>query len=283
MLYFIKDGVPPDYSNDSIKLTIRKNPSIKSWNPFVEDVKFKLYLSPEIVNLKKYNGYYIEAKERDVHHLSVFTMPSIGFYNQSNNNGYSVKYNQISLLSLGIGYRYTPYKKSYEMSASLYYSAISSTSNQISRTGNSSVDIPGEYGGNLYGIYRPEVSQFSLFSGIDYESFSSFNLQYVLNNDVVVVDTNNIVYLTLGFDLHPNFMEKLSLRMSLSKSIFSNYSSANSSTTKVNISGIKYMLFINYMFNEKWSAGAMFKGHSFSGDNDLSIQRFGAGVTYTFF
>lgn len=283
VIYFLKEGTPPVRANESLSLTMKKNASIKTWNPLASDVRFKLYLDPAIVDLKKYNTYYLMDKEKDVHHLSLSSMPSFGQFSQSNNNGYNVKYNQISFLSLGLGYLYTPFKRPYNVSASFYYSTISPTSNQISSGGSTSVDIPGEYGLTVYGVYKPEFSQFSFYTGLDFESFSSFNIQNILSNNTIVIDTNNVYYLTVGINFKPNFMEKLSLKLSLSKSFFTSYSSDLSSGSKVQLSGIKILAFLNYQLDEKWFINTMYKSHSFSGDNDLSINRLGVGVSYLLF
>lgn len=283
VLTFFKPGTQLSEANNSLLVTMKKNPSITSWNPIKSDIIFKLYLDPKITDLPKYNSYSIRYKEKDIHHINIFSMPSIGFFSQSNNNGYTVKYNQISMLSLGLNYLYAPYKSVFNMSASFYYSTISSTSNQIVSGDNVTVDIPAEYGGNIYAIYKPDRNPLSFYSGLDIESFSSFNLENILNKSVVTIDTNNILYATAGLNYRPTNFEKYLFKFSVSKSVVSSYSSALSSNQKVNISGMKIITFLSYQINDKWSLSAMFKVHSFSGDNDLSIKRLGLGLGYSFF
>lgn len=283
VIYFFKEGTNPVDANESLKVTMKQNPSIKQWNPLAKDTTFKLYLDPKITDLKKYREYFIKNKQSDTHHIVLSTMPSIGFYSQSNKNGYVVKYNQISLVSMGATYLYTPFVSPYHMSASLYYSMISSTSNQISSGTTKEVDIPAEYGLNVYGIYAKRNSQFQYYAGLDYENFSSFNIQNIITNDSVSIDSNTVYYLTAGLNYKPRAIEKLSVKLAVSKSIISKAEPGLAASTPAELSGIKYILFLNYSFNEKWSANAMFKGHNFSGDNDLSVNRVGIGVSYQLF
>lgn len=288
MLYFYKDrmslsGISEasilSQANEAIVLTMNKNPLIRSWNPLIYDVEIKLYLDPSLVDFKK----VIKYKQKDAHHFSLSSMPSFGQFSQSNNAGFNVKYDQISYFSIGIGYLYTPYKNPFHMSASIYYSTISPAANQVSNVGAASVDIPAEYGGNLYGIYKPESIQFSFYSGIDFERFSSFNMQNILNNSTIAIDTNSIYYITAGLNFKPNFLEKVVFKVSFSRSIFSDFSSTLNSSSKVKLSGLRMLAFITYRLDNKWSFNFMYKGHSFSGDNDLSIKRVGAGISYYLF
>lgn len=282
-LSFLKDNVKPPEANRSLVLTMKNNPKIKNWNPFIKNETFKLYLDPSIVDLKKYNAAYQALKQKDLHHLSIFSMPSIGYFTQSNNTGFTVKYNQISMFSIGMAYLYTPYKGPVNVSASFYYSSISSTTNQLGTAATStSVNIPNEYGFNIYANLSNKDA-LSFYAGVDYESFSSFNLETILNTGSVIIDTNNVLYATAGVNYRPGFMEKLLLRFSLSKSIFTTYSSEVDVTNKVTISGLKMLFYVNYKINDKWSVAAMFKNHDFSGENDLSINRIGLGLNYSFF
>lgn len=283
VLQFLKEGTPPENANQTLILTMKKNPSIKSWNPIKSNVIFKLFLDPAIVDLKKYNYYYAEHKKNDAHHLSVSVMPYIGFFSQSNKSGYNLKYNQISLTSLEMKYIYAPYKKSLGISANFYYSMISSTSNQISDNQSSSVDIPAEYGGNLYGFYKPELRQFSFFAGLDFENFSSFNIENILNSDSIAIDSNNVNYITLGTNFAPTTLENFVFKLAVSKSLTTKTTNAVSTTQQIKLSGIKVLFLINYQLNEKWTLDMSVKNHNFSGDNELSIRRFGLGINYSFF
>jgi opacity protein-like surface antigen len=275
VLKFMKEGVPQSAANDSLIVTMKKNPQIKKWNPFLSDAVFKLYLDPKIVDLKAYNKYYTEINEQYVHHFALFTTPSIGFFSQSDSGGYTLKYNQISYINLGGTYLYTPYQKMFHMSMSFYYSTISSTTNQTNSDSSSTVNIPSEYGANVYALYNSD-SRFTFYGGIDYEKFSIFNLQQLQADNVVSVDDMNVFYATLGMKYTAKFNEKLNF-----KSLTSTVSSSNS--TKVSLSGIKVLVGMNYNFNEKWSLNSFLKNHNFDGDNTLTITRFGVGASYNFF
>lgn len=280
VLKFMKEGVQPSAANESLIVTMKKNPQIKKWNPFLADGVFKLYLDPKIVNLKAYNQYYTEMNERNTHHFGLFTTPSIGFFSQADSTGYTLKYNQISFINLGAVYLYTPYQKMFHMSMSLYYSTISSTTNQTSTSSSSTVNIPSEYGANVYALYNSD-SRFTFYGGIDYEKFSIFNLQQLQNEGIISVDDMNVFYATLGLKYTTKFNDKLSFKLSFAKSLTSTVSSSN--TAKVSLSGIRVLLGMNYNFNEQWSLNSFLKNHNFDGDNTLSITRFGVGVGYNFF
>lgn len=284
ILPFFKPGIPPSNLDESLAQTTKNNPEIKNWDQLTAGQKIKIYLDPSIADLKKYHAYYENGRELNAHHFVVFSMPSIGYFSQSNNSGYSLTYKQISLLSLGCGYLYAPPKNSLNLSSSFYYSTISATTNNVSNAsngGSSSVQIPGEYGGNIYAIFKQKLEKFSFYSGIDIENFSSFNIENILNQDNIIIDTNTLIYLTGGLNFNPVAIDNLEFKFSLSKSILSNYSSTLTTSQKITLSGIKTLLFINYKLNPKWSINSMFKAHYFSGDNDLSINRFGMGITYT--
>ena len=281
ILYFLEPGLPHHKANKTLKMTMYKNPDIKVWNPLTNDAVFKIYFDPTIVNAKRFKEYYFESKKKSAHHLSISSIPSIGYFSQSNATGFTVKYNQISFFSLGVNYTYAPLRYNLSFNGSVYYSTISAATNQINGA-NSSVSIPGEYGVTLYGTFFPR-DRISYYTGIDYESFSSFNLENITVRNTVSVDNNSAIYLTAGLNFRPAFARKLMFKTSISKSLITNNSSAANATREVDISGYKILFFVNYMLNEKWSTHAMFKSHNFSGDNELSINRFGLGVGYSFF
>ena len=188
----------------------------------------------------------------------------------------------MSLVSLGVGYIFTPFNSLYSLNSSFYYSTVSSPSNQVNNS-SSSIEIPGEYGLTFYGVYSPIKSQVSYFGGIDFESFSSFNLQNITTNGAITIDNNTITYLTAGFNFRPDFINKLNLKLSYSKSLISTYTSAAATDNDVKISGFKFSISTSYQLNKNWSVNAIFKSHNFGGDNDLSISRFGLGVSYLIF
>lgn len=320
---FLKPGVPPVKANNSLILTMKQNSGIKIWNPLAADTVFDLYLDKEIVDLAKYDAFaklaqeikpVVAEKEKIVekekvvekvvekvaekekvaevesakkpgtnHHLNVFTMPSFGSFTQENSKGYSVSYNQISPLSLGLGYGYAPAGGLFQASASFYYSTILAVSNHLSSGENADVAVPGEFGGNGYGLYKPSSSQFSYFAGFDLESFSVFNMQNISTNNTIVIDNIKVYYATLGANYIPRAMDKFLLKLSFAKSVVSTYTPALAAGTPVEISGYKILLFMNYQITEKWSVSAMLKSHNFSGDNALTINRLGLGVSYFIF
>lgn len=282
VLSFIKEGVPPVKANSSLVTTMKKNPDIKAWNPLKNDSVFKLYLDPTIVNQKRFDDYFASVKKGIEHSLALSTIPTIGYFEQSNPQGISVNYTQISLLNLGMNYFYRPNYTEFGLSSGLYYATIVETKNELS-TETATVEIPADYGFNVYADYLPKNSQFSYFGGIDFESFSTFHLATIPTVEEIEIDSNKIIYITAGLNYRPGFLEDALLRFSLSNSMVSNYSSTSTSTEEVKISGIKFIIYADYQFSESWSLSGHIKGQRFNGDNELSVNRLGLGLTYKLF
>lgn len=281
-LLFLKKDLVPARANPSIALTLKKNNHIKKWNPLKENVVFDLFIDGTILDTNKLKDFLSKNNVQTNHHLSLFSMPSIGFFSQSNSSGFSVKYNQISFLSLGLSYSYSPAYSFWSYQCSAYYSSIAAASNQINGVGGS-VDIPAEYGANIYVNYNLKNTQTQFYTGLDLENFSSFNLESIVTNGDVGIDNHNIYYVTLGSTIKLKNLEGMSVKASLSKSVVSTYQSSVNSNQKLEISGFKFMTMFSYQISEKWSTHLLFKSHSLSGDNKLQINRFGIGMQYLLF
>lgn len=284
---FVKKDTPQDSISESVFITKKKNINIKDWDNLKKGDIVKLYLVPQSVDQEKFKIYKKFNNEKNRSRMSVFLMPSVGYFSQSKTGTAAVKYVQLSPVALGISYGFSPSEKKYSFNTSLYYSYLLSTSNKGDTAGvnASNVSIPPEIGGNIYGEYFYEKENISVYSGIDGEQFSSFDLNGVLNDDKIYLDRNLIFYVTVGIAKNISYnQEKFSMKLSISKSFFGSFESGRpDSLNGAKLSGYKMMLYFNYQVSNKWSIGSLVKYHSFSGDNTLSSLRIGAGINYHVF
>jgi hypothetical protein len=181
----------------------------------------------------------------------------------------------------------TPQGSDFGISASIYYSYLLPTTSKGAdgTTPPNKVSIPPELGGNLYGLF-PIQEWPILYGGLDIEKFSSFNLDGIVNENIVYIDRNTILYITAGI------IKKISegnssytFKFSLSKSIMGTFENGNPDplSQKTILSGYKIMAFTSIKMSPDWSTDMMVKYHSFSGDITLSTMRIGVGLTYSGF
>lgn len=286
-----------------VKKIIRENQNIKDWRKLPEGESIQLFVSSDFIDLKKYENY----KEENLQALknveeknqvndspvglkgSIFYMASIGNFTQTAKDVAEISFKQNSPVSLGTSFSFYPKNKHYSFSFSTYYShLLASASNLTSET----ISIPPEIGGNIFGEYRLEKSDFILYAGPDYEKFSAFNLRGLQNDKKVYVDKINITYLTVGVAKSYMIFDKLFFtKIGLSKTLLSQYQ-ANAPVSESDASdfidngkytGFRLLLYLNYKISQKFYIHSLFKYHTLSGPSDLSSLRIGVGVGYILF
>lgn len=285
------------------KKTIKENPNIKDWNHLPANEIIRLSISDNFLDLEKYKAYQSKMQYQENVKItaiannrefeknkpapdsyptgikgSVFTMSSLGNYEQKANNE-SISFQQNSPMTLGGAFSYYTQNKLYSFSTSVYLSYLSTSVNSQT-TGT--ISPPLEKGGNFYGEYRTDKYNMTFYSGLDLENFSALNLRSFQLNNKVYLDSITASYLTLGvtrpFTL---FNKKFFTKISVSKSLMTTYKSADQNAEKY--SGSKFLFYLNYKLNDKFYLHSLIKYHTMSGPSDLTIFRIGVGVGYNLF
>lgn len=285
------------------KKTMKDNPAIKDWNHLPENSIIDLSISDDFLDLEKYNAYQTKRQYQETVKIatllknselekkmsisdlppvgfkgSIFTMSSLGSYDQKINNT-SITFKQNSPLTFGGAFSYYPQDNLYSFSTSAYVSYLSTSVN--SQTAGS-ISPPLEMGGNLYGEYRADKYKTIFYSGLDFENFSVLNLRSFQLNNKVSLDSITATYLTIGvakpFIL---FNKSFFAKASVSKSLFTTIKSVDQNTEKY--SGSKILFYLNYKINEKFYLHTLLKYHVMSGPSDLTIFRAGIGLGYNLF
>jgi hypothetical protein len=254
------------------------------WNPHIEDWS-KLKKGTSV-----YLGYPFPSSVEDRSHpLSKYTMS--GFYNFSSgkldetisSSSTTVESTQNSILSLGLQARYNIYSWEKLISASLYFSQLQVTSVKGGPSGQAQIlHFPPEFGSNVY--YQFYIKKFSLqpYVGIDYESLNTFNSKDLLLGQPLVTRTNKLIYGTFGL-AHGKAISNFTLltKASLSKTIITSTSSSFSSDK---YGGYKAIVSLGFKENTSpWLFNFFYKVHLLSGPTELVINRFGAGIGFSFF
>ncbi|MDD4976069.1 MAG: hypothetical protein PHY93_17065 [Bacteriovorax sp.] len=299
---FVKDFSVINAKTPLVKKIIMNNPQIKKWNDLHGDKAIELFISEDFLDISKYRRYEAntlqkiakneELKKEQIYPTglkgSVFYMGSQGTFTQKNSNTAEINFKQNSPFSLGGAFTYYPRAKLYSFSFSTYVSYLVASQNSLT---SEKISIPPEIGGNLYGEYRLQKYNSILYSGLDYEKFSTLNLGAIQNDGKVYLDDVGVASLTVGTAKSFSMFDKQFFsKISASKSILSTYTSGapQSSTITDHIdsgkySGFRFMFYLNYKFSEKFYLHTLVKYTTMSGPSELSILRTGIGLGYILF
>lgn len=300
---FVKEFSIINAKTPLVKKTMKNNPKIKKWDNLQPGTIIEMYISDDFMDLEKYRPYEQtlikriaeeEEKKRTPTYPvglkgSVFYMASLGMFTQKADNVAEINFKQNSPASIGGSFTYYPKDKLYSIAYSLYLSHLLASANTLT---SDTVSIPPEIGGTLYGEYRWQKYSMTLYSGLDYESFSVFNLRGLQNDRKIYVDGVTALYLTAGVAKQfTMFNKQWFMKASLSKSMSTTYKN-NAPVSSIDASdhvddgkydGMKFMFYLNYKFNNKLYLHSLFKYHTMSGPSDLSTLRIGVGFGYILF
>jgi hypothetical protein len=264
-----------------IHKTRSENPHIKKWSQLEPGQKITLFISKNFLNLSKIKKSIRKKKlikGRPLgYHSSVFYMASSGNFNQKDDSaGIDINFTQNSLLSIGYTGLYYPPGKPYAFSSSAYFSTLNTSESNL----NQEISVSPEIGINAYMDYS--FSKFSLYGGFDYEQFSTFNTDALLNQSTLTLVESSVIYLTAGINkLFSIGSYKIFSKYSFSKSVSTTTDFSSYTTIPANAyDGIKAMVYFNYKFSKKWFAHTLFKYHTMSGPDDLAVLRVGVGIGY---
>ena len=297
---FVKPGSIVHAQTAMTKKTMKANPHVEDWTRIESGVKLTLYISADLMDLKRYKKYEKKVKKKLAKmnkkkkeatlktasgasglKFSAFYMASLGKFGQVSEEGTTIDFYQNSPVSVGLSSSYYPNGKKYSFAGSIYYSTLKAAINNVSA---GEISVPAEIGGNAYYEYRIDRYNFTLYGGLDYETFSTFNMRALNAKSELLVDANNVGYFTIGISkLLKVRSYKLFTKFSLSKVITSSQKIASGAIDSgQSYDGLKAMIYLNYKISKKFYLHSLFKMHKFSGPDDLTTTRIGLGFGYIF-
>jgi len=281
---FIKKGSVLNKNTPMLKRTLKSNPHIKNWRKIPDGESIKLYVQKELLDEDKVKKFLKEknlkkgrAKSSS---YSLFYMASIGDFNQEDSIG-TINFRQNSPLTLGLSY-YRPFKNSqYSLSSSLYFSYLTSTTNNLN---NQDEEIAPEIGATLYLERKKDTWSLTPYIGLDLERFSSINTNEANLNNQLYFDQHLFTYLTVGLTGTFNIFKKSFFnKFSFSHSLLTSLQSENADTqTEDNFSGFKFMYYLNTNITKRFFAHSLVKYHVISGPSSIRSYRIGLGFGYKF-
>ena len=289
----------------TVQKTMKKNSKIINWKKLNPGTSLELYIEDSVMDLDKYAQYeseildkITEAEKLALEKTSIypvgfkasfFYMASLGIFTQETPSVAKINFYQNSPVSLGTSFSYYPKSSNFSYSGSLYYSKLTASVADIS---NESVTLPPEIGGNAFLEYRVDRLKATIYAGPDYETFSTFNMEGLQNDKKIYVDKSTALYATMGISKsYQIFSRNFFLKLSLSKSLSTNYQK-NAPPPTIQVSefkdegsydGMKYLLYLNYKFSDKFFLHSLFKYHVMTGPSDLTTLRIGMGFGYVLF
>lgn len=292
---FVRDDSVINRKTAMVDKTLKSNPQIKNWKNLVAGQTLYLYLDPKFLDIKKMAKFQKNIRKaskqiktamkkkskKKAKKWSAFYMASYGNFDQENTEFAKVNFKQNSPLTLGALYSHIPEKGNYSLSFSAYFSYLLAASSNVD-TGD--IDVPMEIGFN--GYYQKAMSggAYSLYGGLDFEKFNTFNLEGIQEESELLFDENSLGYVTIGYTKVFNIMKRnLLFKTSLSQSVFSSRSSGYSGESDdSSYSGQKWMLFGSMMYKKDIFISTLFKYHTLSGPSTVSSLRIGLGFGYVF-
>ena len=126
-------------------------------------------------------------------------------------------------------------------------------------------------------------SKISAFVGYDYERFSSFNTEEVVDGNDLIVRDNQVHFFTAGVSkLFTIWDRYYFVKVSGSQSI-SATSTPASSISDEKLAGTRWQLYMNTKLTNSVLGHVIIKSHSLQGPTSLNIFRVGFGLGYRFF
>jgi hypothetical protein len=167
------------------------------------------------------------------------------------------------------------------ISSSAYWSNLTSSKLSGSTVTTSELEVKPEIGFNLYFQQVIPFGGLSVYGGMDYEQFSTFNTQAFVNGANLDLNQNKIIFATIGAG--KTFFwgnQKILLKSSISKSVNSKSSSALTNDT---FEGNRILLFASLKGDSRLTYHLIFKRHMLEGPTQLTINRIGAGIGLVIF
>ena len=228
--------------------------------------------APENTLVEENNLDYTELSARKYTFFAHVTVSQGNFVEEVNSS--TLENQQNSPLTIGVGshIRFSP---TLAVASSVYLSKLNASTIDNSEIDQSELTIKDEVGGNLYLEYKMLDSGYSIYGGIDYEEFTTLNLDEIIEGSSNIIDTNRekIIYATAGLSFFKKIVLPTAIKISASPVISSN----------TDFSGLKYMLYMNQKLSSNTWYHLLIKHHQLEQvDRAVSITRYGFGVGVTF-
>lgn len=286
---------------DFVQFTLNQNEGIENWHSIDPGKTITLYLDKNLMKERVQRRYEKEkatpysaklaravasqSKSTFTKKLetfsgktsfSLFYLASSGVYTQNTGEeDINIDLNQDSPASFG-GLISHKFRQHWSFSTSLYYSQF----DEAIFNGETTT-VPDEYGGNGY-LYYSGMSGIGLFGGIDYEQLTSYNLQNLIDNQILSFDTHKMGYLTTGIDFLKTISDKLFLlKFAVSYSVFSSTSSDFVEEGK-DFKGIRYLAYLNLPISKNVFLHGLAKYHDLQDTESMQILRLGFGGGFRF-
>lgn len=211
--------------------------------------------------------------------LNAFYASSFGNYTETTAEQ-EITSGQNFPVTFGLAFSLTNEEKVHFFNGSFYWAQASKgeIKDSADATESTSVNIPGEIGGNLYYQRYFKDQQIGVYGGYDYEKLNTFNTDEILVGSPVENVKNDLHYATVGsqksftlFDVKQNFKASVS------------YVLDSSTTGNTALTGFKYILYYTIKPEGRFSFSAFYKHHQLQGPTDLSIDRIGLSVGFMIF
>ena len=258
-------------------LNIKNWANIESGTALYIDYPFPVYVPNTNYTENLKSGLH-QSEENQNFSLFGFYTTSFGSYKETTEDQ-TVTSGQNFPITLGLGTSIANANRNHFLSASFYWAKPSSGKiSGNSDSENSSINIPGEIGYNLYYQYYIPESLLGFYSGYDYENLNTFNTDQILIGDPIKNISNKMHYATLGisqsFDLK-------SIRLN-TKLSFSEVLSSSTNGSKA-LTGHKYLVYLSLRPEGRFSYNLLYKHHDLKGPTNLAINRFGLSIGFQFF
>lgn len=285
---FLKDGRAIKKDGEFYKLNIERNWQIKDWEDLGDDHagdEIDIYLPAVFIDKEKFKDYLefkkILANEKRLQKIadsrwmrSLFYMASYGRFNQTK-LPIDIKFQQNSPFTFGYAMSYKMNPK-WRWSASAYLSYLLAADTSLTAE---AVSIRPEVGLNTY--LGHSFENFSIYGGIDFERFTTFNIEALEQSATILRDETRMYFATVGIDKFlKNNRRGLLLRASISATVTSSRTSYQGETLDNPFTGFKFLLYANTPINEKYFVHFLYKQHVMSGPGDLNVSRIGVGFGY---
>lgn len=193
----------------------------------------------------------------------------------------NIKSTQNSPLSLSVGTTILLDRTNRMISSSAYWSSLRPSNLTGTAVGSTQLDAKPEIGFNLYYQQLTPWSSLSLYGGVDYEQFSTFNTTAFINGRPIALNQNKLVYGTIGagktYFIGDN---KILVKGSISQSLKSSTASPNPIDK---FEGQRLLLFASYKGESRFTYHLIYKLHILDGPTKLTINRIGAGIGFVIF
>lgn len=267
------------------------NKQLEHWYPIPEFTKiYTAYPYPAHIAESSYspslNHEEAIVPQGPQSHISLFYLFSIGNFSEKvSSTNTKIETTQNSPYSLGIGAGHTFTNPNHSLLSSFYYSKLVSSKIADSHfsEGATQIELPSEIGANLYYQYLlSSNNQVLIYSGLDFERFSTYNSKEVANGtEELKSRENTLYYATMGLAKNFYFSDyKLQVKASAAQSINSKSSAPLESDQ---FKGQRFLLFTTLKFGPRLSAQLMYKYHVLKGPTQLNVSRVGLGFSISLF